>query len=334
MQIVTGFALYAGLALFAGQLALPAQAQDSNYPTRSIRLIIPYAPGGGTDAIARLFGDRLSKVLRQPVIPDNRPGAGGQIAANALKLAEPDGYTLFWGGSSWSVVAPLVEKNLPYDPVRDLTTVALATTATYVLVVPASAKVASLQQLLQDLRSPSKELSYGSAGVATPMHIAAAALTGLSKGRAEAVQYKGSAPALQDLLAGRLSFSFDTVVSSTPHIQSGKLVGLAVLSPQRVKALPNVPTMAEAGFPAMMQYNWQFWQALQASSKTPRAIVRRLAEAMRQVSNDPEVLARVEAMGLNMMPQLTPEEADQLVQRDVAAFRALFAKVDIVRSRP
>ena len=311
----------------------PTLAQDSAFPNRPIKVIVPYAPGGGTDTSARLFADKTGKLLKQTLVVENKPGAGGQIAAVFVKQSEPDGYTLLWGGSTQSVVTPLLEKNITYDPVKDFTTVGLGTTYDLVLVVPASSPVRSLQQLITDMKTPGKYVTYGSSGVATPVHIAAAALSSLAGGNAQPVQYKGSGPALQDLLAGRLSFSFDTVAGVVQHIRTGKLVPLTALTQTRIKALPDVPTAVEAGMPSMMQFRWQFWQALQAPSRTPRPVVQKLNEAMRQVSTDPDLLAKLDTLGLHLMPQLTPQEADDLVQKDIAAFKALMTKVDLKEAR-
>jgi tripartite-type tricarboxylate transporter receptor subunit TctC len=316
------------LASFVALPIAPAISEDSNYPNKPIRLIIPYAPGGGTDFSARVYADKLSVELGQPVVVENKPGAGGQIGTQLVLNSRPDGYTLLWGGSTQLVVAPLVDKKLPFDPVESHTIAGFTTTFDLVLVVSADSPFDTVEKLVAELKS-GKRVTYGSSGVATPVHFGGAIFNSVAGGKAQVIQYNGSAPALQDLIAGRLTYTFDTVGNVARYIESGKLKGLATLSNERAKILPNVPTMKGAGLPRMMDFNWQFWQAVVGVKELPKAIVDKLNAAVAKVSADPDLLAKLEALNLGVMPQISSEEANARLREDIKVVGELIKSANI-----
>jgi tripartite-type tricarboxylate transporter receptor subunit TctC len=221
----------------------------------------------------------------------NKPGAAGQIGAAFVADAPADGYTLLYGGYRQSVVAPLVEKNLSYDPVKDLPTIAFTTTIQLALVVDKDSPYKSVSDLRAALKEGKDRITYGSSGTTTPAHITATALNALAEGKAQAIQYKGSAPALQDLIAGRLTYVFDAIGAVATYAANNQVLPLATLAKTRVEHLPSVPTMAEAEFPEIMELSdWQFWGGIQGSSKIPPDIVERINEAITKVSADPDLI--------------------------------------------
>jgi tripartite-type tricarboxylate transporter receptor subunit TctC len=295
--------LLAVASIAASAIALgaePSFAED--YPTKPIHLIVPYAAGGGVDNIARVVAQQLGSQLKQPVLVENRPGGNANIGAEAVAKARPDGYTLLMG-ATFLAFNRAVMKNLSYDPVRDLTPIARAGRAPVVLVVPSSSPIKSAAELVAYLKANPDKGSYGTVGTASPVHLLFTKNTGT---KPVEVPYKGGAAALPDLISGRLTYMIQTTSEVLPMVASGKLRPLAVSSGERFKALPNVPTMKEAGVPGI---DWTGWWGMFAPAGTPAPIVQRLSTELQVILKLPEVTAAIEKLGIEPAPQPSAEFA-------------------------
>jgi len=280
----------AGLA--TSLLATAALAQS--YPAKPIRLIVPFAAGGGNDNVARLVGKHLSDSLGQPLVIDNRPGAGGVLGAELAAKAVPDGYTLFLGGVGSHAVNPNLNVSLPYDPIRDFAPVALLAQAPLVLVVHPSVPADSITAFVALARSRPGQLNYASNGNGSSSHLAAVMFDSMTGVDMVHVPYKGLSPALTDLLSGRVQLMFSSVVAILPHIKAGKLRGLAVTGSRRLASMPNLPTIAESGLPG---YEASSWYGVLAPAGTPREIVARLNAELVKALEQPEVRTSLLAEG-------------------------------------
>ncbi|MES2185906.1 MAG: tripartite tricarboxylate transporter substrate binding protein [Pseudomonadota bacterium] len=274
-----------------------AAAQPADYPSRTITTIVAYAPGGQGDVFARLVGERLSRVLGQPVIVDNRPGATGALGTRYVARAKGDGYTLLLGQTGEMAVNASVMKAPGYDGLKDFKAVALVGDAPLVMVAPASAPYNTLQELVQLARSKPEGVSYASSGIATPGHLAAAALAIGTKTTMVHVPYKGAGAAMADVIGGQVQFFFSSASAAVPHVKGGKLKALAVSTPQRVPGLPQVPTVAEAALPG---FAFTLWGGYFVPADTPDAVVQRLNREINKILTEPELKARFEADGISI----------------------------------
>src|SRR5207237_1599981 len=256
------------LVSLAVMLAGAAAAQD--YPAKPVRIIVPYVAGGNADIWARTLAQKLTEAMRQSFVVENKPGANGGIGTDYVAKSAPDGYTLLAVASGPIVVNPVLYSQVPYDPLRDLAPVAQCAVYQYVLVTRADAPYKRIQDLAADARAHPGALAYGSTGVGGGNHLAAELFALATGARFNHIPYKGSAPALADLLGGQLTFMFDTVITSVPHIHAGKLHAFAVSSAKRASSLPEVPTMQEAGFAG---FDMSQWQGVLAPAGTPGALV-------------------------------------------------------------
>jgi tripartite-type tricarboxylate transporter receptor subunit TctC len=266
-----------------------AQAQD--YPGRPIRMIVAYAPGGTTDFTARVIGPKLSEVLRQQVVIDNRPGAGGNIGAELVAKSAPDGYTLLMADTTFGIV-PALYARLPFDVQKDFIAVMHVISVPNCLVVHPSVPARSLKELIALAKSRPGQLTFGSGGVGTPLHMGGEQLKLAAKIDIVHVPYKGAAPAMVDLIGGQISMIFPTMTLGLPYVKAGKLRALAVTSAKRSPALPEVPTTAEAGY---KDVNATSWFGLVAPAKTPKLIIDRLHAEMAKIMKMPDVRERFEA---------------------------------------
>jgi tripartite-type tricarboxylate transporter receptor subunit TctC len=303
-------------AAFALLLALPALAQD--YPTRPVRIVVSYAPGGSNDVVARVIAPELQKELGQSFIVENRAGASGTIGADMVAKSPPDGYTLFMGAGAHAL-APSLYKKLPYDYVRDFAPISLAATSTYVLVVNPAVPARTVPELIALLKSKPGQLNYASAGKGTPLHLAAELFKSKTGTDIVHVPYGGDTPALNDLLAGTVQLSFMSVSSTAPQIRAGKLRALAVTSAQRSEALPDLPTLAELGIAG---YDVGTWWGLLAPAGTPDTIITRLNAAMRKAVAQPEVKARFAPLGLDPRSD-SPAEFATFIKMEVDRYAAI-----------
>jgi tripartite-type tricarboxylate transporter receptor subunit TctC len=307
----TGVALTAGIALALGGNARAAEKPDpANYPTKPIRLIVPQAPGGSNDIWARYFGGMLAERIGKQVVVDNRPGADGIIGTDLVAKANPDGYTLLMTSTAF-VMNPAVFK-LPYDPVKDFDWAVMLGTGPVVVTVNANLPVKTLQDLVTLGKSKPNYLTIASAGGF--MHFVSEMFKSRAGVDATVVLYKGGAPALIDVISGQAQVAISTLVTVGPHLRSGKVRGLAVGSPKRSKALPDLPTTAEAGLPG---YQAEIWWAWSTRSGTPSAVLHKLNAEVAVIQKNPETDKRFAIEGAEVVIR-TPAEIKAMIPTDIA----------------
>lgn len=308
------------VAALAGGLALaalaPAAAQPgaapAAWPKQAVTLVVPFPAGGPTDAMARLLAQRLGERLGQQVVVDNRGGAGGGIAAELVARAPADGHTLFFGTTGTMAINPSLYSKLRYDPAKDFAPVSLMATTMNVLVVNPEVPARSVAELVRLAKARPGQLNYGSAGNGSSNHLSGELFRTMAGIELSHVPYKGSAPALVDLLGGRLSLMFDTVAQQTQNIATGKVRALAVTGAVRSPLLPEVPTVQEAG---LKGFDVTIWYGVLAPAATPPAIVDRLAHEIATVMATPEMKARMQADGAEARTT-TPAEFAALIRQD------------------
>jgi tripartite-type tricarboxylate transporter receptor subunit TctC len=299
------------LSLCVAVSASVTRAQE--FPVRAPKIMVPFTPGGAADTFARLTGQKLGESWGKQVIIENRPGAGGIIATEATAKGAADGYS-YLIVTVGHVVNPSIYATLPYDTLGDFTGVALVATVPNVLVVHPSVPVHSARDLIKLAKSRPGQLSYASSGTATTSHMAAVLFAQLAGIEMLHVPYKGAAPAVQDLVAGRVAVMLDPTVSVGPFIQQGRLRPLAVTTGKRTPLLPDLPTLAEAGLPG---YEFQAWFALIAPAKSPPAIVQKMNQDVARVSQQAEYRARLAALGAEHAAAATPSEINAFLRREV-----------------
>lgn len=312
-------------ALLAAPLLLPLAARAEDWPSRAITILVGFAPGGGTDIISRLLAPALQAEFGQPIAVENRPGASGTLAALAGSRATPDGHTLFMTTVSASAVVPPLMKPPPFDIHRDQTPVVLCATVPLVAVVPKEAPSPSLLALLQRARENPGVLNYSSSGVATQQHLAAELLCAEAQVRMTHVPFRGTGQAVNEIMAGRIDLALDTLPTYLPHIRAGNVRALAVTMPQRVEWLPEVPTVAELGFPG---FDANVWYMLMGPPGLPPAISARLAAAVGKALRDPALGPRIQAAGF-LRGGGGPTEAAALLRRDAERYAALIRSAGI-----
>jgi tripartite-type tricarboxylate transporter receptor subunit TctC len=288
--------LIAGLL---GVLAAAGAAAQGGFPSRPITMIVGFAPGGGTDTAARIIAKAATENLGQSVIVENRAGAGGNIAHDLVAKAAPDGHTILLGSVGPLTVAPHMIKNLPYDPLKDLVPVTMAVTFANVLVVHEGVPVRTLADYVKLANEKPNTLTYGSSGIGGAGHLSGELFRMVSKASIVHVPYKGGGPAMQDLLGKQIASIFATPISAGPHIKAGKIHAVAVTSAQRTSFMPDVPTIAESGFPGFEAINWY---AYVLPAKTPTEIVERWNRELVKILNDPAVRQALLAQGMEPAP--------------------------------
>ncbi|MES2227948.1 MAG: tripartite tricarboxylate transporter substrate binding protein [Pseudomonadota bacterium] len=277
--------------------AFPADAAEP-YPNKPIRLIVPYAAGGGTDVMARAFAQRLASALSVQIVVENRTGAGGNIAASAVAKAAPDGYTLFFGAAGPLAVNPALYDKLPFDPVKDFAPIGLVGSMALFLTVPASMPVKSVKDLVALAKAKPGQLNYASAGIGGTTHLAMEVLKTETGANLTHVPYKGTAAGVADMLGGNIQVIFDAWTSTSPHVESGKLKYLAVSTSARSTLAPQVPTMAESGFPG---FNVFVWYGILAPAGTPSEVVDKLGRETLKVMTQPELKEAFARLGMEPM---------------------------------
>jgi tripartite-type tricarboxylate transporter receptor subunit TctC len=298
------------LATALGAFCLAAAAQDpstrsgQDYPSKPVHLIVPFAAGGGNDNVARLVGKRLAEGLGQPLVIDNRPGAGGALGAELAAKSAPDGYTLFLGGVGSHAINPNLNPRLAYDPIKDFAPVALLASAPLILVVHPSVPARSVPELVALARSRPGRLNYASNGNGSSSHLAAVMFDTTAGVDMVHVPYKGLSPALADLLSGEVQLMFSSVVAILPHVKAGKLRALAVTGARRLPLLPGTPTVSESGFPG---YEASSWYGVLAPAGTPRPVVLKLNAEIAKALAQSEVKASLTGEGAQPIGG-TPEE--------------------------
>jgi len=311
--------LLGSLALaFTSVVGASAHAADIAYPTRTVRMVVPFPPGGAADVFARIIGEKLGHSLGQSVIVDNRPGAGGIVATESVARAEPDGHTLLLV-TVGHAVNPSLYSRLSYDTLVDFKPVAMVATLPSVLSVNAGVPVRSLAELLEMAKAKPQALTYASAGNASTSHMAVAQLSSMAQIELMHVPYKGAPPALTDVVGKHVDMIIDPIVSSTPFVTKGELRPLAVTTAERSPLLPDVPTMSEAGVPG---YAFSAWFMVIAPAGTPDAIVDRLNADIAAIQESDDVKTRYQALGA-APAKATRAEMDEFLKAEVSRYAAI-----------
>jgi tripartite-type tricarboxylate transporter receptor subunit TctC len=298
--------LVLGLAVFR-----PAVAAD--YPERAVTILVPFAPGGGTDVLGRILARKLGERFGKTFVVENRSGAGTSIAAAAVAKAPPDGYTLLMSVSSTFAVNPTLYKKLPYDPDTELVPVSLLCTVPFVLVVNPALPVKSVRDLIKLAKEKPGQLSYGSGGVGAAHHLFAELFKSMTGTEMTHVPYKGSLPALTDVVAGNIQWMFSDLAPSLPLIKAGKLRALAVTTRERAEAAPDIPPLAEVGVPG---YDAAAWQMLAAPAGIPDDVLAKLNGAVNDIVRSPEVSQQFVKLGLVPLGKSSPDELKRFVKSE------------------
>lgn len=311
-----------GLAL--ANLARPAAAQAA-WPARPITLVVPFTTGGNSDVLARLIGQKLSVALGQPVVVENKPGAGGNTGSAFVAQAKPDGHTILAGTISSHAINPSIYPKMPYDAVKSFEPVVLIGASPLVLATTASAPYQSIQDVIAAARAKPGEIAFASAGNGTSQHLTGELLNSVAGVKLMHVPYKGSAPAITDVVAGHVPVMFDTVLVIGSHVRAGRLRALAVAASKRSANLPDVPTVAEAGVPG---FEVASWQAIFAPAGTPKEIVRRLNAEIARIMKMPDIEARMAELGFAPGGG-PPEELAELQRNDLVKWAKVVKEADI-----
>jgi len=303
------------LALGLGAIVAPglARAQPADWPARPIRFILPFPPGGGTDILGRLIAERLTAGLGQPVVAENRGGAGGNLGAEAAAKSPPDGYTIVLVAPSLAI-SPSLYSKLNYDPVKDFAPVSLVATVPNVMITNPSVPVATLKEFIALAKSKPGEMNFGSGGSGTSNHLAGELFNIVAGVKLVHVPYKGVNLAMNDVLSGRVQLVFIGIPAAVPHIKAGRLRALALASTQRSAVLPDVPTADEAGLP---KFEVTTWYGILAPAGTPKPVVARLNGELGRIMHSPELKDRLEALATDPVTS-TPEEFADLIKREIA----------------
>ncbi|HVQ62840.1 MAG TPA: tripartite tricarboxylate transporter substrate binding protein [Burkholderiales bacterium] len=313
------------IVLLLALAPLPAFSQQADdYPARTIHILVGFTPGGGPDITARYIAQRLGTVWKQQVVVDNRPGAGGTIAAGTVARAAPDGYTLL-SVSSAHAVAPAIYPKLPYDTFKDLAGITETASSSYVLVVPPSLGVKSLRELIALAKAKPGQLNFASAGVGSGTHFAGEMLKAMAAIQVVHVPFKGIPESLTETMTGRVQFFMAPMANAVNLVREGKLTGLAVSSAKRDIILPDLPTVSEAGVPG---YESILWFGLLTSSAVPRPIINRLNAEIARILRSAETYERFSPIGMTPRP-MSPEEFDALIRNDVAVFSKIAREANI-----
>jgi tripartite-type tricarboxylate transporter receptor subunit TctC len=313
---VTPLLLAAGsLVLFLGLLAGPSAA----YPTRPVSMLIAFPPGGASDVLARIVGRKLEQILKQPFVMDNRPGAGGNIAAEAAAVAPADGHTILMGNNSILATNAALYKKVNFDPERDFAPISLIGSQANILVINPSVQAKSLSELIALLRASPRKFSYASSGHGLAAHLAAELFKAEAKVDIVHVPYKGAAPALTDVIAGHVDMMFATAASVVSHIQSGKVRALAVTPIRRTAVFPELATMDELG---LKGFDATTWHGLVAPARTSREIIAQLHRATVEALNDPAVRRSLTDLGVDIVGN-TPEEFAAYIRAEIPKWTAI-----------
>lgn len=315
----------AALLLSAGLLpAGVAGERTAGYPSKPVRIVVPFAPGGGADLHARLIAPRLSERFGQPVVTDNRPAAAGIVGGEIVARATPDGHTLLLVTSSFAA-HPATHRKLPFDIVRDFAPITLMVNSPLVVVVHPSVPAKSIGELIAHARANPNKLNYGSSGPGGPPHIAGELLKTLAKIDIAHVTYKGIGPALTALLGNEVQLTFSNTFVVQSHIKAGRMRALAVTSPQRSQAAPELPTVAESGLPG---YEAGIWYGVLAPAGTPQSVIARLNREIVSIVRQPEIRDNIVAQGGDVVAS-TPEEFDKTLRQDIARLGRIIREAGI-----
>ncbi len=308
--------LLAGALLAAGLPA--AQAQDG-YPARTVRIVVPFAPGGATDVLARAVGERLGKRLGQPFVIENRAGAGTVIASDHVANAAPDGYTLMLAASALAT-APLLNSKVNYDPIRSFAPITLVAAVPHILVVPQQSPIRTVKDLIDYARANPGKLSYASVGPGTSNHLEGELFKSMANVFMVHIPYRGSAPALNDVVSGQVDLMFDAIASAGPFVKSGRLRQIALTTARRASVAPDLPTVAESGLPG---YEAMPWLGFVAPAGTPAAIVDRLQREVTAIIAEPDMKERLHQWGFEPVGNTPQQFADFIAEESAKWTRVI-----------
>ena len=314
-----------GLAAGLLSALLPALALAQGWPAKPVKLIVGYPPGGGTNTVARLLAEHMSKGLGQQVVVENRPGAGGRIGTLSVARSDPDGYTLMFASDAELTIAQVTVKAMPYDPLKDLQPIALAGRGPYMLVTYAGFAPNTLAELIAYAKANPNRVNFGSFGRGSQNHMIDERFKAAAGINTVHVPYKGSGPVLLDLAGGQVQYTFATPSATLPLVKAGKLKALAVAATQRLAKADTIPTMAEAGMPG---FTGGSWYGLLAPAGTPAPVVERLHAELVAAMNAPDVRRTLDEMSILPVTG-TPAELGQLIQSETAALRQLATKIGL-----
>jgi len=304
-------------------LALPVHAQT--YPAKPIRIVVPYSPGGGTDIVARIIGQKLAEAWGQQVIVDNRPGASGMIAGELVSKSAPDGYTLLMGYTGDVAINVSLFKDMTFHPVKNFAPVAMAAVAPMIFVVHPSLPATNVKQIVALAKARPKQIVYASAGIGQPGHLAFELLQHQAKIEITHVPYKGGAPAVLDLVGGHVAMFFSGIMPAIPHVRTGKLRGIAVSTSKRSPVAPEVPTMIESG---MTGFDIPTWYGVLAPAGTSKDVVGKLTAEIARMLTLPDVKERLSGEGAEPTPS-SPEQFAQFIQSEVAKYAAIIKEANV-----
>lgn len=293
--------------------AAAASPTTTDYPDKPIHLIVPFAPGGMTDLLGRLVGEQLGAAYGQPLVVENRPGASGHVGAQLAARSAPDGYTLLLGTIGIHAAYRSYTK-LPYDPAKDLQPIVVLAESPNIVLVPAGSPFKTFAQLLAHEKSHPGTLNYATAGPGSSVHMVTALYEKMIDGKLNYIPYKGSGPAMVDLIGGRVDVMFENLPTGLPHLNAGKVRALAITSSQRSALLPDIPTIVEQGIPG---YEAQSWFTLATNSEVPAAIVDKLSDDLHRIMETPEIRTKLNGMGVTMVMD-TPAQARQFFASETA----------------
>lgn len=307
---------------------LQAGAHAAEYPTRPIRMVVPYAPGGATDILARIMGEKFTSTWKQQVVVDNRAGAGGNIGSDLVAKANPDGYTMLMGSSGSNAVNPTLYTRMPYDAKRDLALIAMVASTPNIIVVRTAHPAKTMQDLIQMAKSNPGKVTYGSSGIGSVLHLSGELLKTMTGINIVHVPYKGTGPSLVDLLGGQIDMVFSNLPPVVPFIQDGRMRGVAVTTVKRVGPLPNVPTLIESGVP---NYDVASWFGIFVPAKTPGAVVEKINREVQRILKTPDTKERLVTLGADPM-FMSAQDANKFFHSEIAKWakvvKASGAKAD------
>lgn len=320
LRTIMGFA--------ASALIFSFSAQAANYPSKPIRMIVPFAAGGTSDTIARLLSDKMSQQLNVPVVVENKAGAGGNIGSEIVARADADGYTMLMGTVATHGINASLYKSIPFDPVKDFKPITLIASTPSVLLVNPSVPASSVKQLIDYAKVNQGKLNFGSSGNGSSHHLAGELFNSMAGTEMKHIPYRGTAAAQTDLIGGQIQVLFDTLPAAMPHVKGGKVKALAVSSPQRDPALPDLPSIAEAG---VSGYEVGSWYGLLFPANTPDDIVSRMSTVVTNIIKTPEVSDRLSALGATPVASTAPEFASHITKEQAkwaAVIQQAGARVD------